>query len=200
MAQDRPDDDATAMFRPQPSGTEEPANDPISLSKPSDPPPFGPGETPQPPTRHSASPAPAWDPQTAGYAPPPAPYGQSGYDPTVYGQPGYDQPGYGQPAYGPPAYGQPGYPQPGHGYPPGYPRPTNTMAILSLVMAFVFFPLGLVFGIIARNQIKQTGEGGDGLALAGIIISGISIVLAVLIIVIFIVFVASIGAAVGVPG
>src|SRR3954452_20587190 len=44
-------------------------------------------------------------------------------------------PGYGQPAYGPPpGYGPPGYVPP-PGYPPAYGRPTNTMAILALVLA-----------------------------------------------------------------
>ena len=91
--------------------------------------------------------------------------GQEGYG----AQPGYGPPpGYGgQPAYGPP----PGY---------GYPRPTNTLAILALVMAFVFSPVGLVLGIVARRQIRQTHEQGDGLALAGIIIGGIGTALAVL--------------------
>src|SRR3954452_23586293 len=84
-------------------------------------------------------------------------------------------PGYGPPSgYGPP----PGYPPPGYGPPPYAPsqawgRPTNTMAILALVMAFVFAPAGLILGIIARKQIRQTGEDGDGLALAGIIVGGI---------------------------
>jgi hypothetical protein len=84
------------------------------------------------------------------------------------------------PAYGPP----PAYPPPGYG-PPGYPpagwgRPTNTMAILALVMAFVFAPAGLVLGIVARKQIRQTGEDGDGLALAGIIVGGVVTALFVL--------------------
>jgi hypothetical protein len=112
--------------------------------------------------------------------------GQEGYGT----QPGYGPPpGYGgQPAYGPPpgygqtAWGQPGYGPPGYGPPPGYgyPRPTNTLAILALVMAFVFSPVGLVLGIVARRQIRQTHEQGDGLALAGIIIGGIGTALAVL--------------------
>ncbi len=73
----------------------------------------------------------------------------------------------------------PGY-APGYGPPPGYPppyawrRPTNTMAILALVLAFVFAPAGLVLGIIARKQIRRTGEDGDGLALAGIIVGSIA--------------------------
>jgi hypothetical protein len=47
------------------------------------------------------------------------------------------------------------------------------MAILALVLAFVFAPAGLVVGIVARKQIRRTGEDGDGLALAGIIVGGI---------------------------
>ncbi|SOE01445.1 DUF4190 domain-containing protein [Blastococcus haudaquaticus] len=105
-------------------------------------------------------------------SPPPPP--PAGAPPAGYGQPA---PGYGPPAYGPPGYGQPGFPPPAYGPPPGYPpvygRPTNTMAILALVMAFVFAPAGLVLGIVARRQIRQTGEDGEGLALAGIIVGGI---------------------------
>jgi hypothetical protein len=33
--------------------------------------------------------------------------------------------------------------------------------------------LGVIFGIIALNQIKKTGQGGHGLALAGVITGGI---------------------------
>jgi len=126
--------------------------------------------------------------------------GQPGYgaQPGFGGPPGYGgQPPYGQPAYGPPpGYGgPPGYGVPGYGFPPGYgyPRPTNTLAILSLVMAFVFSPVGLVLGIVARRQIRQTGEQGDGLALAGIIIGGIATALAVLAFVFFFIALASVG-------
>jgi Domain of unknown function (DUF4190) len=75
----------------------------------------------------------------------------------------------------PPAYGQPGY----------QPPKTNTMAILGLVFAFVFSPLGVVFSAIGLKQIKERREGGRGLALAGLIISIISIVLGILLIVLF---------------
>lgn len=217
MAQDRPDDDPTASFRPEPSGTEQPANEAISLSKPSsEPAPYGPGESPAQPTASfdqgspygsSYNPAGQQQPtsgqqgydQSAAYGQQQPgfgqqPYGQPGYGQQGYAQ-GYGQPGYGQPAYGQPgydpsaAYGQPGYPQPGYGgYPPAYAAPqTNTMAILSLVMAFVFPPLAIVFGIMARNQIRQSGEGGDGLALAGLIVGGIFTAIIVVYIVIFVV-------------
>ena len=54
------------------------------------------------------------------------------------------------------------------------------MAILALVMAFTFAPVGLILGVIARRQIRQTGEDGDGLALAGIIVGGVVTALFVL--------------------
>jgi hypothetical protein len=110
------------------------------------------------------------------------PYGQPRYPPQ-YGQPQYpQQPPYGAPGYGPPQYGPPGY---GPGYP--YGRPTNSLAILSLVLAFVFAPAGLITGIVARRQIKRTHEDGDGLALAGIIVGGIATAFFVLLIVIWII-------------
>ena len=121
------------------------------------------------------------------YGPPP---GQPGYAQQPYGQQAYGQPAYGQPAYGQPAYGQqvPGYGQPvGYAMPPQYGRPANTMAILALVMAFVFPPAGLVLGILARKQIARTGEEGDGLALAGIIIGGLFTAFFVLILVFMII-------------
>jgi hypothetical protein len=108
--------------------------------------------------------------------------------PAGYGQPapGYAAPGYGQPGYPPAGYGPPpGYGPPG--YPPVYGRPTNTMAILALVMAFVFAPAGLVLGIVARRQIRRTGEDGDGLALAGIIVGGIVTAIFVFFIVLWII-------------
>jgi hypothetical protein len=73
--------------------------------------------------------------------------------------------------------------QPQH-YSPATPAPapgkTNTMAILGLVFAFVFAPLGIVFSIMGRNQIRQTGEGGAGLAKAGLILGIVFTVLSVL--------------------
>jgi len=50
-------------------------------------------------------------------------------------------------------------------------KKTNVMAILGLIFAFVFSPLGLVFSIIAKKQIKTTKEEGAGLATAGLVIS-----------------------------
>jgi hypothetical protein len=96
----------------------------------------------------------------------------------------------------PPPYAHPGYgPPPGYGLPYGppapYPRPTNTLAILALVMAFVFAPAGVVLGVVARRQIRRTGEDGEGLALAGIIVGAVFCALVVLLIVLWFVAVAS---------
>jgi hypothetical protein len=48
---------------------------------------------------------------------------------------------------------------------------TNTMAILSLVFAFVFPIAGIVMGHVARRQMRETREQGDGLATAGLWVS-----------------------------
>jgi hypothetical protein len=61
-------------------------------------------------------------------------------------------------------------------FPQSYPPPmtssgqTNVMAILSLVFAFVFWPLAIVFGHIAKKQIRERGEEGGGLATAGLVL------------------------------
>lgn len=87
--------------------------------------------------------------------------------------PGYPQQ---QPMYG---Y-QPGYP-PGYPYP--QPRQTNTMAIVSLVMVFVFAPLAIVFGAIAKKQIRERDEDGAGLATGGLIGGIVVTVLQVLVVI-----------------
>jgi len=226
MAQDRPDEEPTAVFRPEASGTEQPS-DSVSLSK-SDPTaqpptasydqggsPYGAPYTPgaeqaaqQPPAYGQSGQQPygqQWGQQPPGYGQPQQ-YGQQAYDPNAYGQQAYgQQSAYAQPqAYGQqPGYDQYGNPyaygQQGYGYPPqGYAAPqTNTMAILGLVFAFVFPPLGVVFGFMGRNQIKRTGEGGDGLALAGIIVGGIFTAIIVLYIIFVVIL---IGAAVSSAG
>ncbi|MCD2196225.1 DUF4333 domain-containing protein [Actinomycetospora endophytica] len=71
---------------------------------------------------------------------------------------------------------------PSYGAAPQTPAPargTNTMAILALVFAFVFSPLGIVFGIIGRKQTARTGEGGRGLATAGLVLSIVFLVIGI---------------------
>lgn len=73
---------------------------------------------------------------------------------------------------------QPPYSAPGYA-PPGYvglpPQRTNGLAIAAFVLAFFFSLLGLILGYVARSQIRESGEGGAGLALAAIIIGWVSI-------------------------
>jgi hypothetical protein len=52
-------------------------------------------------------------------------------------------------------------------------RPTNGLAIASLVTALTCIPLvGLVLGIFGLLQIRRRGDRGRGLAIAGVIVSG----------------------------
>ena len=98
-------------------------------------------------------------------------------------------PGCGTPPQG---YGTPptgGYPPPGYGqgqWPYAPQRQTNVLAIVSLVAIFVFAPAALVLGILARKEIARTGEAGDGMALAGIIVGGIATAFFVLFLTVFV--------------
>ncbi len=87
-------------------------------------------------------------------------------------------------AYPPPPYS--GY----YGYPGAYPPPrsTNSLAIVSLVCAFLFAPLGIVFGHMSLSQIKRTGEEGRGLAIAGLVIGYLITALTVLVVVLSVLF------------
>lgn len=70
---------------------------------------------------------------------------------------------------------------------PSYPG-TNTLAILAIVFAFVFSPLGVIFGHVARGQIRHSGEQGGGLALAGLVLGYISLALGVMIVIAYFAF------------
>jgi Domain of unknown function (DUF4190) len=129
---------------------------------------------------------------------PQQPYGQ-GYEQTPYGHDPYAAPGSGAPQY--PSSGAPHYPTTGQPYeqqyaPSPYGQPqyaaygpqsrTNSMAIASLVCSLaglatcISAPVGVVLGHIAKRQIRQTGEQGDGLATAGLWVGYIITVLGVL--------------------
>jgi hypothetical protein len=131
--------------------------------------------------------SPQYDPNQQPYGAPasPGPYGGG------YQQPGYPQPGYPQPGYPQTGYPQQGYPQAGYPQYPAYPQQpgyypvvgaagqTNTMAVLSLVFAFIFSPLAIIFGHIARKQIRERGEGGSGLATAGLVLGYVFLALGI---------------------
>lgn len=117
--------------------------------------PYAP-QPPTPPTNPYATPMPP--PPTPPVAGPPV----SGAPTSPYGQPHYAQPtspyGYGAPAAG---------------------AQQNSMALVSLILSLVGVltwitaPIGAILGHVAMKQIKQTGEAGEGMAKAGIIVGWI---------------------------
>ena len=119
-----------------------------------------------------ANPGPGWYQPSGGW--------QGGAEQAPAQQPGgfgQDLPGHGQP------FGGYGAQAGGYGAPYGAVRPqgTNGLAIASLVCAFLCTPLGLVFGFMAKSQIRRTGQAGNGLATAGIVVSVVSLVLGVVV-------------------
>ncbi|MFW3170337.1 DUF4190 domain-containing protein [Geodermatophilus sp. CPCC 206100] len=127
----------------------------------------------------------AWTPQTGD----PAPYGGTAWTPQT-GNPasyGGQQPApYGSYPAGPGApYGQPpAGPFPGaqvpYGYPYAPPQRTNGLAIASMVLGILWIYwigsiLALVFGYVARKQIRERGDSGDGMAIAGIVLGWVGV-------------------------
>lgn len=139
-----------------------------------------PGPTSGQPNPSSGQPAPGSGYPAPGYGYPAGPpadqggYPNAGY-PTA---PNYPNPGYPGQA--------PGYQAPGAWDTPGitpYPaqQPTNSLATASLVTSIVAFALcggalgivGALMGHSARRQIQASGEAGEGLATAGIVVGWI---------------------------
>jgi hypothetical protein len=146
-------------------------------------------------------PDPSWPPQQQQQYPDPAqqPYadpasGGGAYGTPAsggaYGTPTSGAPGYGAPTSGAPdyqGYGVPASPAPAYPATYGYGTPavpvggmrTNGLAIAALVcsLAGIFTcisaPVGAILGHVARKQIRERGEQGDGMALAGIIVGWI---------------------------
>ncbi|HWH00721.1 MAG TPA: DUF4190 domain-containing protein [Pilimelia sp.] len=91
----------------------------------------------------------------------------------------------GQTGQYPPGYGA-GYPGGGYAYPVPAAAQTNGMAIAALICSLaglavcVTAPVGAILGHVARRQIRERGEQGDGMALAGIIVGWIVTALGVL--------------------
>jgi hypothetical protein len=121
-------------------------------------------------------------------------------DPSVAGPPAYGPPpapGQVPPPYLPPPgqypAGSPGYAAPGMAFPPGGPQAgwapgtpaapagsTNGLAIASLVLGILWFLglgsiLAVIFGFVARRQMRARNQGGNGLAIAGIVLGFVGI-------------------------
>jgi hypothetical protein len=113
-------------------------------------------------------------------------------------QGGYDTPGYQQqyPVQQQYLPQQPQYPGYGYGTPVMAPQaPTNGLAIASLIVSLAgLFTCGLssivgaILGHVARRQIRERGDAGDGLALGGIIAGWIIFGLAAIGIAAYVVF------------
>lgn len=97
---------------------------------------------------------------------------------------------YATPAAAPPGYGL----MPQYGFLPPKPK-TNGLAVASLVVSIVgavglfcygigglIGAVGAILGHVGRRQIRERGEEGDGMALAGVIIGWIATALGLLII------------------
>ena len=88
------------------------------------------------------------------------------------------------------AHGEQPAAAPAYNHQPAGPQKTNTLAIVGLVLAFIAAPIGAIISFVALGQIKKTGEGGRGLALAGAILGILFTVFSILVI-IFSIFIAS---------
>ncbi|MFV2087810.1 DUF4190 domain-containing protein [Micromonospora sp. LOL_021] len=115
------------------------------------------------------------EPDAGGQIRPPSPQTGTGPVPADGQPPRGELPPPGQ--YPPP--GHPGGEYPYGGYQYGYaaPQPTNSMALASFIVSLVsLFSCPLLGGISvylgrrARDEIRRTGQQGDGLAQAGVII------------------------------
>ncbi|SCL36624.1 protein of unknown function [Micromonospora pallida] len=178
------------MTYPSPSEWQDPAR-----SDPSSAPPVDPTRSmTDPPVPAQPAGVDPYSPEQPAGADPYIPAQPAGADPYVPVQPTSGQPvadAYGTPGYAA-GYPTPGYAAPGHppagyppaGYPPaGYPaypyppaRRTNTLALVALIMSLVGIascataPVGAILGHVAQRQIRETGEDGEGMAKAAIIV------------------------------
>lgn len=87
-----------------------------------------------------------------------------------------------------------GAPPPGYYAGPPAGRRTNQLAIAALIcgiaqVAFGFLTgiAAIVLGHIARRQIRETGEDGAGMALAGLILGYVGIALSVIVVIVLII-------------
>jgi hypothetical protein len=171
---------------------------------PGQPGPEQPAEQPgQPPEQQ----APPGQPEAPGqYGPGYGPPGGYGFPGGYGGTGGYGgQSGYGG-GYGGPGYGAPGgYGGPGYGYPTGGIPATNGKATASLVVGItslvlswccglgVIGAVAIVLGVKARGEIRERhgAQGGEGLALAGMITGAVAVVLGLLVLAFLVIAIAT---------
>lgn len=150
-----------------------------------------------------------WEASDDKWYPPEQAPGPSPADPPGWEAPAYEPPTSASPGYGPPAYGPgAGYGPPGPGYAPvggfatyGGPGPYGSglpsvqglataslvLGVIALVMFWCWFiavvlaVIGLPLGLVAQSRISNGSASSDGrgAAMAGIICSGIALVLSI---------------------
>lgn len=76
----------------------------------------------------------------------------------------------------------------GYAGPPGYPvRPTNGLAVASLILGIVGGGvIAVILGHVAKSQIRRTGEAGDGMATAGLILGYFWLVIGLILIIVYV--------------
>jgi hypothetical protein len=169
VSDDQPSADASAQTTEMPQATTQ-MTQPTPTDTPTAPPLPSYSATPQNDNPGYAPPDPSYGtPNAPGYGTPGAPYA---------GAPGYGTPGYGAPGYGTPGpYGAP-Y---GYGAPPPGSGKTSGWAIAALIFGILGgVVLSVIFGFIALSRIKRLGQRGRGMAIAGLVLSGIWIIVIIL--------------------
>jgi hypothetical protein len=81
-------------------------------------------------------------------------------------------PGYFPPVSAPQPVGY-GPPPPGYAPPPAPEPGVSVLAVLAIVAIFFITPGALVLGLVARSQIRSTGQRGMTMAWIGIVIGAI---------------------------
>jgi len=132
--------------------------------------------------------APPVPPAPVGYpgAAPAAPGGHGSTAAPAFGASDAGAPS-GTPAYGAAAYAAPGYTA------VGASERTNGIAILAIILGFVFPIGGIIAGAVALAQVKRTGEKGRGLAITGIVAGAIISVLTILAVIGLLIFSFTVG-------
>ena len=59
------------------------------------------------------------------------------------------------------------------------PSPTNTLAVVALILSFIVAPVGLILGILGLHFARKHGGSGKGIAVAAVTISAIPCVILV---------------------
>jgi Septum formation/Domain of unknown function (DUF4190) len=107
------------------------------------------------------------------YQPPPA---AGGYPPPHPGPYPPPYPGAYPPPYSPPPYPPPGYGPPGYGPPPF--QTTSGFAIASLIFGILGgILISVICGLIALGKTKPGGQRGRGMAIGGLVLSGVWVVI-----------------------